>query len=101
VIGEALTSTGLDLFVGIVGGCLIFIAASVVGKRYERWAAEQEERRQVARAFRQADYAAELRGIERTRQPFRVIDKSRRGPERVCGPESRTDRLPFSGRRSA
>lgn len=84
-------------WVGIASGAVLAIGFIWVGlcQGYDLWVehkerqAEEEEHR--AERLAPVDFAEEIR----------VHDRSRRGPERVAGPESRTDRLPFSGRRGA
>jgi hypothetical protein len=101
MLGHAISNTFNDLATAIgwvgLGVIAYFLLAAVCTELFylARGGKQGWERREAKK------FPAELEALERQhRQQIRCIGGSRRGPERVGGPESRTDRLPFSGRPS-
>jgi hypothetical protein len=101
MLGHALANTLSDLATGIgwvgMGIVLYFLLAAVCTEVFYllRGGRRGWERREAKRL------PAELAELERQRRAeIRCMGGGRRGPERICGPESR-ERLPLSARRSA
>jgi hypothetical protein len=85
MILQTLSQTGSTFVVGILLASLFYGLARLAGKAYENSLRRERER---PKRFEEIDFSGEIR----------VIGGGRRGPERIAGPESRTDRLPYTGR---
>jgi hypothetical protein len=98
ILAQTITDVVLEglKYFGIASG--LAIAALFVCGWLRAHNLRKLERQQEARD-RRVDALLEDFAQREMASSIRVIGGSRRGPERVAGPGSRTDRLPFEGRR--